>query len=277
MKEQLKSICLSLGADAVGVSGVQPIHADRIYREPLSFEEKNKSLRLHPKAHFPEAKSALVVLLRHQLYQNELKAHQVKQASSSVRDYHLEMRELLGRIAVELSTRGIRSKAICDTEGLLDKEMAVSAGLGYFARNTLVMHPEFGTSFHIGYLLIDHELAPDEPLVGDCGHCTRCRDHCPYGAIGNYRLEPKRCISYMTQAKDALSCDLHGFFYGCDICQRVCPQNRVEAYEEALIYSVDYFNDLSHREFNKKCRDKEFAWIGKNKVIRNCSMKRRHS
>lgn len=278
MKEKLKKLGLEMGADAIGFCDVEPLSEDLLYREPLSFEEKDREKRLHPKVHFSEAKSAMVMLFSHSLYHNPLKKNQVKQASSSKKDYHIEVRKILKEIQdIIKHDYDINSALICDLEGLLDKEMASRAGLGYYGKNTLLINERLGTAFHIGYLLLDIKIDADSPIEGDCGTCQRCVEACPHGAILGYRLDPSHCISYLTQSKEETTLNLRGYFYGCDICQRVCPKNRVEALEEAFIYPEDFFHTLSNREFREQCSEKEFKWIGKNKLKRNCDLNRRSS
>ena len=267
-KKKYRKLALELGADALGFAGAEEL-SYVAYRDFLSFEEKDLVKKTSPQAHFEGAQGILVILKAFKLYHNPLEKDQVKVASSSVRDYHLVIGDILSALSRELEKDGIKSRALCDREGLMDKEVARRAGLGFIGKNTLLIHPSLGSSVNIGYLLVDEPLEADEPLARDCGRCRLCIEACPQGVIGDYKLEAQGCISYLSQARDASFEDLRGFIYGCDICMRACPYNRVEEKNEEFIFHYDEFSHLSKRAFKKKYRERDFAWIGKDRIGRN--------
>lgn len=267
-KKKYEKLALDLGADAVGFASTQDFDLIK-YRDFLSFEEKDIVKKTSPRAHFSEARGILVILKSFKLYHNPLLPNQVKVASSSVRDYHLVIGEILQALAEELASEGINSRALCDKEGLMDKEVARRAGLGFIGKNTLLIHPQLGSSVNIGYLLLDRSVESDSPLARDCGRCNLCVEACPQGVIGDYRLEASRCISYLTQTGDDRYADLKGFIYGCDICMRACPYNRVEEKNEELVFHYKEFSHLSKRAFKRLYRERDFAWIGKDRISRN--------
>ena len=127
-------------------------------------------------------------------------------------DYHdvldAKLRELHAWTSAKLG-REIRGRAYVDTGPLLERDLARRAGLGWFGKNTNLIHPKLGSFFFLGALLLDLELAPDEPFETDhCGTCTRCIDACPTQAIVEERvLDATKCISYLTieEGRDSLS------------------------------------------------------------------------
>jgi epoxyqueuosine reductase len=150
-------------------------------------------------------------------------------------DYHDVMdamlRELHRRVASDAG-REVLGKPYVDTGPLLERDLARRAGLGWFGKNTNLIHPERGSFFFLGALVLDLELTTDEPFEADrCGTCTRCIEACPTQAITAPReLDARRCISYLTiELREEISVELRegvgDRIYGCDVCQEVCPWN----------------------------------------------------
>lgn len=151
------------------------------------------------------------------------------------RDYHGWMRERLHRLADALREvrPGARTRGIVDTAPLLEREFAQLAGLGWIGKHTLLLNRTFGSWFFLGVLLTDQELAADsDPVTDHCGTCRACLDACPTQAFPEpYVLDARRCISYLTIELQGLPPvelrdQLHGWAFGCDVCQDVCPWNR---------------------------------------------------
>ena len=180
-------------------------------------------------------------------YLNEARGEDPGDASVGViaryargRDYHVVVKAKLVALAKriqDLTERSVMYRAYVDTGPILERELAHRAGIGWFGRNTMLIHPRRGSWFFLGALLLDVELEPDAPFPADhCGTCTRCLDACPTGALlgrdddGAPVMDARRCISYLTiEHRGAIPRELRGAIgnriYGCDICQDVCPFN----------------------------------------------------
>ncbi len=146
-------------------------------------------------------------------------------------DYHIVMKKRLTTLARRL---GIRGRAFADTAPLTEKYWAWRCGLGFMGRHTQLVVPGEGSAFFIGEIVTDSTAdAYDAPLTGGlfealCGECRLCEEACPTGAISGWRIDARRCLSYVTVEDRgplpawAGRC-LRDCFWGCDRCMRACP------------------------------------------------------
>ncbi len=151
------------------------------------------------------------------------------------RDYHrvieARLRRLVQAMQAEEDLRGQHHWYV-DYGPVLERVVARHAGLGWFGKNAMLIHPRAGSWFFLAVVLTDLDLEPDAPLDDRCGSCTACIDACPTGAIVEPGMvDARRCISYWTiEHKEAIPAELRdaiGFhLFGCDVCQDVCPWNR---------------------------------------------------
>jgi epoxyqueuosine reductase len=164
------------------------------------------------------------------------------------RDYHRVIAPRLRRLLAWLDeqlTEHVNGRAYADTGPILERELGVRAGLGWFGKNTMLIHPRRGSYFFLGVLLVDVALEPDPPFMKDhCGTCRACLDACPTGALlgrtkdGAPVMDARRCISYLTiEHRGPIPEELRPLIgnrvFGCDICQECCPFNKKFAGETA--------------------------------------------
>ena len=150
------------------------------------------------------------------------------------RDYHKVLRsrlqKLSERIAGAIGPFGHR--VFTDSAPVLEAELAARSGQGWRGKHTLVLHREAGSMFFLGEIYVDIALPASEAAAEHCGTCSACIDVCPTRAIvAPYRLDARRCISYLTiEHAGAIPEDLRPLIgnriYGCDDCQLACPWNK---------------------------------------------------
>lgn len=156
------------------------------------------------------------------------------------RDYHRVLGKKLTRLlrAIEAVAGPLpAARRYVDTGPVLERELARRAGLGWQAKNTMLIHPKRGSYFFIGCLLLELDLPPDQAFEADrCGTCSACLAACPTGALlgrdenGAPVMDARRCISYLTienrgAIPQALRPGIGNRIFGCDICQSCCPWN----------------------------------------------------
>jgi epoxyqueuosine reductase len=150
------------------------------------------------------------------------------------RDYHKVLRQRLQQLAdrLEGAIGPFGHRVFTDSAPVLEVELAQRSGIGWRGKHTLVLSRDAGSMFFLGEIYVDLALPLTEPASAHCGHCSACIDVCPTRAIvGPYRLDARRCISYLTIEHDgAIPLELRPLMgnriYGCDDCQLVCPWNK---------------------------------------------------
>jgi epoxyqueuosine reductase len=150
------------------------------------------------------------------------------------RDYHKvlrgRLRALADRLAQQVGPLGHR--VFTDSAPVLEVELATRSGVGWRGKHTLALQRDGGSMFFLGEIFVDLELPPTPAAEAHCGSCSACIDICPTRAIvAPYRLDARRCISYLTIEHDGaipveLRAAIGNRIYGCDDCQLVCPWNK---------------------------------------------------
>ena len=149
------------------------------------------------------------------------------------RDYHKVLRHRLEKLAQKIRTEvgGLNYRVFTDSAPVMEVELARKARLGWRGKHTLLLSREHGSWFFLGEIYTDLPLPVDEPQAEHCGTCTACIKVCPTQAIvAPYRLDARRCISYLTiELKGSIPAELRPLIgnriYGCDDCQLICPWN----------------------------------------------------
>ncbi len=241
--EELKAQALALGWDDLGVTEARIADEDIVaYRAWLAkghhggLHYMENQVRCDPTQIFPAAKNAILFVSYYKQPQEEFRAGGGVVASyARGRDYHNVHRSRLKKMIAwleEMSGQKEVARGFSDSVPILERALAVQAGLGWFGKNNLVIHRRFGTFFLLSGLLTSLDI-PREILstrVPRCGTCTRCLDACPTGALSPYELNASLCLSnHLIERKGAVAPEIQkknpGYVFGCDICQDACPHN----------------------------------------------------
>lgn len=239
----VKSAASELGFAACGITDLAPSGAaaalerwlDRGLQGEMRYMERQAAVRREPARAWPEARSAVVVLDNYYQRSPEPAPGRGRVARYALGDdYHEVMRDRLRQLGARLVAAAGegRFRTFVDAGPLPERELARRAGLGWVAKNTMLIRPGLGSFTFIGVLLTDLELARDEPFEADrCGTCRRCLEACPTEAFPEPGvLDATRCISYLTieargSAPPSLKPLVADWLFGCDVCQDVCPWN----------------------------------------------------
>jgi epoxyqueuosine reductase len=207
----------------------------------LGWIEETAARRTHPRAMWPDARSAIVLGMNYGPDHDPLSVlGEPTRAAISVYaqgdDYHELIKGRLKALARWLQGRfGGELKVFVDTAPLLEKPLAEQAGMGWQGKHTNLVSREFGSWLFLGSILTTLELAADPPETTTCGTCHACLDICPTKAFpAPYQLDARRCISYLTiELKGPIPREfreaLGNRIYGCDDCLAVCPWNKFAA------------------------------------------------
>lgn len=200
-------------------------------------------------------------------------------------DYHDVIKPRLKAIARWLiEAAGGEVKVFVDTAAVMEKPLAAAAGLGWQGKHTNLVSPRLGSWLFLGAIFTTLELPEDAPQRDLCGTCRACLDACPTRAFAApYRLDARRCISYLTiEHKGAIPRELRPLLgnriYGCDDCLAVCPWNKFaqtgreaklaarEALKAPRLSALSRLDDAAFRRLFAKSPVKR---IGRNRFLRN--------
>ena len=237
-----KQAARRLGFHAVGVCDLAPVERDALRRwlaagraATMTYMHRQAAKRDEPARIVAGASRAVVVLERYHPGPPPAGAAARVARYAWGEDYHRVLGDRLAALAealVGLGATPAATRPYVDAGPVPERELAQRAGLGWMAKNTMLIHPRHGSYTFIGSVLTDLELAVDEPFTADhCGSCRACLDACPTGALPAAReLDARRCISYLTIERRGPFSDDEGpligdWLFGCDLCQEACPWN----------------------------------------------------
>ncbi|MFW5998288.1 MAG: tRNA epoxyqueuosine(34) reductase QueG [bacterium] len=238
-KVLIKNKAKELGFDLVGITTAEPF--SETYKILNKRKDKgtlpdfmNKDIKLitHPRLVFNKANSIISVAIS---YATDLPREEafISRYSRGI-DYHKVISTKLKQLSkfIKNLESNIKTRYFCDTGPLLERKIAVRAGLGWIGKNTNLINEKYGSYLFLGEILTNLKLTPDSSQINNkCDNCKNCLKQCQGKAlIKPYVLDQNKCVSYLTQKKGILTEKereiINGSIWGCDICQEVCPYNK---------------------------------------------------
>lgn len=272
-QEWIRSRALSEGAVAADFAPLgRPLSFD-IYQEwiaeghngEMAYLQRHLPEKENPQKRWPKMRSAAVLLVP---YEKRSRTERLQAARTALysqsQDYHERIPKRFANLMSELNQKFSNEAfvLVTDSTPIMERDLAFKAGLGWFGKNSCLIHRQKGSLFLIAEILMSFDLKQAAVTsVDHCGKCDKCIQACPTQAIQpNRTLDSKRCISYWTiESKTipplALAEKFNDWLFGCDICQTVCPWN-----EKAFGRKEMQLESLPRRSKTAELTD-ELRWI----------------
>lgn len=242
---------------------------NRGYHGEMSYMENFFEKRTDPRLLVEGSKSIIVLAYNYHSPVNRTpETYKISQYAYG-QDYHWIMKRNLKELLADIDSEWgpVNGRVFVDSAPVMERAWAERAGIGWAGKNTLLIDPKSGSYFFLGEVMIDIELAYDQPIQDYCGTCRRCIDACPTDAIDEegYLLDGSKCISYATIEKkgsipEHFEDRMEGWIFGCDICQEVCPWNRFstphdepafEPHPDLLSLTKEDWEELTRDQFRE--------------------------
>ncbi len=298
LEEALKVKARELGFAAIGIAPAvdDPVRAERLhewleadYHGDMAWMQDRADVRQGPQSMWPAARSVIALGMS---YAPEVDPLAEGEAKISVyaqgRDYHDVVKKALKALARWLVEQrpATELKVFVDTAPVMEKPLGEAAGIGWQGKHTNLVSREHGSWLFLGAIYTTLELVADAPHDDRCGSCRACQDACPTDAFPEpYRLDARRCISYLTiehkgpipeEFREAIG----NRIYGCDDCLAVCPWNKfadtaarhakLAPREDLIDPDLGELLALDDTAFRAKFSGSPIKRVGRNRFVRNC-------
>ena len=298
LEDRLKAKARELGFAAVGIAPAEddPLRAERLhewlgegFHGTMGWMEDRADVRTGPNAMWPEAKSVIALGMS---YAPDVDPLAYGEAKISVyaqgRDYHDVLKKAAKSLARWMCVERPETqlKVFVDTAPVMEKPLGEAAGLGWQGKHTNLVSRTHGSWLFLAAIYTTLELAPDAPHSDLCGSCRACQDACPTDAFPEpYRLDARRCISYLTiehkgPIPEEYRAAIGTRIYGCDDCLAVCPWNKfadtaarakaLAPREELIDPPLAELLALDDAAFRAKFSGSPIKRIGRDRFVRNC-------
>jgi len=236
LADELSTLAHRKGAAGFGVTGAQVFTEGRTALRashetgrsgPLRFTYDDPDLATDVSKSFPWARSLVVVSYDYVPRADTPPPEGAVVGRFATADQYEEVRHITGAITDHLRTRGHRAEVLSDDNRLVDRAAAVRAGVGWPGKSTMVLAPGHGPWMLLGTVVTDASIPASSPMQRDCGTCSACIPACPTGALGEWGLDARRCLSTWLQTPGSIPQWIRPVLgrrvYGCDDCLTACP------------------------------------------------------
>ena len=285
LSEMIKARAGELEFDLVGVSKAEFLEEEahnleewlnRGYHGKMQWMENHFEKRVDPRLLVPGAKSVISVLHNYFPSPDHSQPEDAPKISTYAwgPDYHKILKYKLYRLVefIQEKVGEVPYRVFTDSAPVMDKAWAQRSGLGWIGKNTNLISPQKGSFFFIGEIILDLELEYDSPIKDFCGTCTACIDACPTDALEPYRIDSRKCISYLTielreEIPEEFGNQMEGWTYGCDICQDVCPWNSFSTpHSDGSFKPLDHIIQFTARDW-EAVTEKHFKKLTKKSAM----------
>jgi epoxyqueuosine reductase len=255
LRERLLEVGSQAGLARIGFSSAEPfpeVRDELKFRRQsgasgrLGFTFNDPELATTPRLSFPWAETIVVGAYPYAPARSSQPIPGTTRVSAAARPPgYAPIREALMQVAETLTSEGYRAEVLVDDNRLVDRAVAVRAGLGWSGKNTMVLAPGLGPWFLLGSVVTNAPIAPDQPMSRDCGSCSACIPACPTGAlVAPGVLDARRCLAAWAQTPGVVPREFREAMgdriYGCDDCLEACPPgHRTAATSEGNRFPID--------------------------------------
>jgi epoxyqueuosine reductase len=193
-------------------------------------------------------------------------------------DYHLQLRRLTKQLCALIAEAfpGSRSRVCVDSAPIMERSFAITGGIGFAGKNAMLIVPGHGSYCFLVEILTTapFKIPPVMEMESRCGTCTKCIEACPTGALkAPFHIDVSRCLSYLTiearhDIDEKVAEKMGNNFFGCDVCQEVCPFNKAED-STIVLPSTDRIVQMSEDDFKETFGKTAFERAGLNKLKGN--------
>lgn len=195
------------------------------------------------------------------------------------KDYHDRLRDKIKRLAriIQDQYPGHKVRFCVDSAPILERSFAYSSGIGFMGRNNMFIIPGYGSYLFLAEILttVPFSISHIKPMENQCGSCVRCLEACPTGALeGQFSLNATKCLSYLTvEYEGVYECGtgekMGNCFFGCDVCQEVCPFNGRMGLADISLPPSDEIINMSPKDFKNRFAHTAFQRSGLDRIKRN--------
>jgi len=191
------------------------------------------------------------------------------------KDYHHVLEEKVNLLLSHLPS-SMNAFYQVDTKILDDRFFAWLCGNGFYGKNTMIINPYYGSACFYATIVIDQEIEikPFIRMDSLCHSCNACEVACPTKCLNESTLNYKACLSHLTQTNTLVfHPSLNNSIYGCDICNEVCPFNKIETnhsyFQDEGTIDLEHLLKMNNQEYNATLKLKSMGWINKNIIKKN--------